>query len=70
MGDQFALLEAIVALAILLQNMDFELVPDQDITMTTGATIHTTNVILFCHRYSCMLESLCKNACYFILESP
>ncbi|XP_010683980.2 carotene epsilon-monooxygenase, chloroplastic [Beta vulgaris subsp. vulgaris] len=42
-GDQFALLEAIVALAILLQNMDFELVPDQDITMTTGATIHTTN---------------------------
>ncbi|KAH9621655.1 hypothetical protein KSS87_017789 [Heliosperma pusillum] len=42
-GDQFALLEAIVALAILLQNMEFELVPDQDITMTTGATIHTTN---------------------------
>lgn len=42
-GDQFALLEAIVALAILLQHMNFELVPDQDITMTTGATIHTTN---------------------------
>ena len=45
-GDQFALLEAIVALAILLQHMDCELVPDQDITMTTGATIHTTNVNL------------------------
>ncbi|XP_015574895.1 carotene epsilon-monooxygenase, chloroplastic isoform X2 [Ricinus communis] len=42
-GDQFALLEAIVALAIFLQNMNFELVPDQKISMTTGATIHTTN---------------------------
>ncbi|CAI0469313.1 unnamed protein product [Linum tenue] len=42
-GDQFALLEAIVALTIFLQNMDFKLVPDQKINMTTGATIHTTN---------------------------
>ncbi|XP_073001597.1 carotene epsilon-monooxygenase, chloroplastic [Typha latifolia] len=42
-GDQFALLEAIVALAVFLQRMDFELVPDQKINMTTGATIHTTN---------------------------
>lgn len=42
-GDQFALLEAIVALSIFLQHMKFELVPDQRITMTTGATIHTTN---------------------------
>lgn len=42
-GDQFALLEAIVALAIFLQHMDFRLVPDQKISMTTGATIHTTN---------------------------
>ncbi|CAN0926222.1 Carotene epsilon-monooxygenase, chloroplastic [Linum grandiflorum] len=42
-GDQFALLEAIVALTIFLQNMNFELVPDQKINMTTGATIHTTN---------------------------
>ncbi|KAL9269018.1 Carotene epsilon-monooxygenase, chloroplastic-like protein [Drosera capensis] len=42
-GDQFALLEAVVALAILLQHMNFELVPDQKINMTTGATIHTTN---------------------------
>nr|KYP42934.1 Cytochrome P450 97B2 [Cajanus cajan] len=45
-GDQFALLEAIVALAIFLQHMNFELVPDQTISMTTGATIHTTNVKL------------------------
>ena len=43
--DQFALLEAIVALAIFLQRLNFELVPDQNISMTTGATIHTTNVI-------------------------
>nr|GMD39526.1 carotene epsilon-monooxygenase, chloroplastic [Ipomoea batatas] len=42
-GDQFALLEAIVALAIFVQNLNFELVPDQNIGMTTGATIHTTN---------------------------
>lgn len=43
-GDQFALLEAIVALAIFLQKINFELVPDQNIRMTTGATIHTTDV--------------------------
>ncbi|KAA3471960.1 carotene epsilon-monooxygenase, chloroplastic [Gossypium australe] len=42
-GDQFALLEAIVALAIFLQRLNFKLVPDQNISMTTGATIHTTN---------------------------
>ncbi|XP_024023002.1 carotene epsilon-monooxygenase, chloroplastic [Morus notabilis] len=42
-GDQFALLESIVALAIFLQHFTFELVPDQNIGMTTGATIHTTN---------------------------
>ncbi|GJV98203.1 carotene epsilon-monooxygenase [Tanacetum coccineum] len=41
-GDQFAMMEAIVALAIFLQKMEFELVPDQKINMTTGATIHTT----------------------------
>ncbi|KAF5178536.1 Carotene epsilon-monooxygenase protein [Thalictrum thalictroides] len=42
-GDQFAMLEAIVALAVFLKHMNFELVPDQNISMTTGATIHTTN---------------------------
>ncbi|XP_059073924.1 carotene epsilon-monooxygenase, chloroplastic isoform X2 [Cryptomeria japonica] len=41
-GDQFALLESLVALSILLQNFNFELVPNQTIGMTTGATIHTT----------------------------
>ncbi|KZV58072.1 carotene epsilon-monooxygenase, chloroplastic-like [Dorcoceras hygrometricum] len=44
-GDQFALLEAVVALAVFLQHFNFDLIPDQDIGMTTGATIHTTNVI-------------------------
>ncbi|KAF8042717.1 hypothetical protein BT93_A1139 [Corymbia citriodora subsp. variegata] len=42
-GDQFAMLEAIVALAIFVERMNFQLVPDQNISMTTGATIHTTN---------------------------
>ncbi|KAI3442905.1 uncharacterized protein J3R85_000612 [Psidium guajava] len=42
-GDQFAMLEAIVALAIFVERMNFQLVPDQNIGMTTGATIHTTN---------------------------
>ena len=43
MGDQFALMEAVIALAVLLKTFDFTMVPDQDIGMTTGATIHTQN---------------------------
>lgn len=46
-GDQFALLEAIVGLAVFVQRLNFELVPDQNIGMTTGATIHTSNVSSF-----------------------
>ncbi len=42
-GDQFALMEAVIALAVTLRRFDFALVPNQDIGMTTGATIHTTN---------------------------
>eukprot|EP00252_Welwitschia_mirabilis_P026666 TRINITY_DN8810_c0_g1_i1.p1 TRINITY_DN8810_c0_g1~~TRINITY_DN8810_c0_g1_i1.p1 ORF type:complete len:569 (-),score=100.49 TRINITY_DN8810_c0_g1_i1:171-1877(-) len=42
-GDQFAMLESIVALAVLLQKFNFHLVPNQNIGMTTGATIHTTD---------------------------
>lgn len=42
-GDQFALMEAVVALAVLLKRFEFELVPGQTISMTTGATIHTTS---------------------------
>ena len=40
-GDQFALMEAHVALIVLLREIDVALVPNQDIKMTTGATIHT-----------------------------
>ena len=43
MGDQFALMEAIIAVAVVLQQFDVELTPGQQIGMTTGATIHTTN---------------------------
>lgn len=42
-GDQFALMEAVVALAVILKRFDFSLVPGQQINMTTGATIHTTD---------------------------
>ncbi|KAK9823343.1 hypothetical protein WJX72_002053 [[Myrmecia] bisecta] len=42
-GDQFALMEAVVVLAVLLKRFSFKLVPNQTIEMTTGATIHTTN---------------------------
>ncbi|CAI5969236.1 unnamed protein product [Closterium sp. NIES-65] len=42
-GDQFAMLEAICALSVLVREFDFALVPNQDISMTTGATIHTKN---------------------------
>jgi carotene epsilon-monooxygenase len=42
-GDQFALMEAVVSLAVVLRRFDFALVPGQDVGMTTGATIHTQN---------------------------
>jgi carotene epsilon-monooxygenase len=42
-GDQFAVMEAVVALAVVLRRYDVKLVPGQDIGLTTGATIHTTN---------------------------
>ena len=32
-----------MALAVLLRRFDFALLPDQDVGMTTGATIHTQN---------------------------
>ena len=35
-------MEAVIALAVLLRRFDFALVPNQDIAMTTGATIHTS----------------------------
>jgi carotenoid epsilon hydroxylase len=42
-GDQFALMEAVVALAVMMKRFNITMVPDQDPGMTTGATIHTVN---------------------------
>ena len=43
-GDQFAMMEATVTLAMVLHNFDFELVEEPDkVGMRTGATIHTAN---------------------------
>ena len=48
-GDQFALLEAAVALAMLARRFDFELaMKPEEVKLTTGATIHTTDG-LFCN---------------------
>ena len=40
-GDQFALMEAQVIMAMMLRRFSFELVPGREIGLTTGATIHT-----------------------------
>ena len=40
-GDQFALMEAQVILAMMLRRFSFKLVPGREIGLTTGATIHT-----------------------------
>jgi carotenoid epsilon hydroxylase len=41
-GDQFAVMEAVTALAVLLKRFSVSLTPGQEVGMTTGATIHTT----------------------------
>lgn len=43
-GDQFALMEATVALVMLLRRFSFRLaVTPEEVGMATGATIHTAN---------------------------
>lgn len=43
-GDNFAILESVVALAMFIKEFDFVLEePDKPVEMTTGATIHTKN---------------------------
>ena len=39
MGDQFALMEAVVALAVVLRRYSFRAVPDREPGMTTGGCI-------------------------------
>lgn len=44
MGDQFALMESTIALAMLLQKFDVELKGGpESVELVTGATIHTKN---------------------------
>ncbi|CAN0256849.1 unnamed protein product, partial [Discosporangium mesarthrocarpum] len=43
-GDQFAMMEATVTMAMLLKRFDFHIVGSpNDVGMVTGATIHTEN---------------------------
>lgn len=43
-GDQFAMMEAIVTMSMMIRNFDFEFVgTSDDVGMKTGATIHTMN---------------------------
>lgn len=56
-GDQFALLEAVVVLSVLFKKYSIELVPGQDIQMTTGATIHTLNGLLMTVKRRSDMES-------------
>lgn len=44
MGDQFALMESVVTLAMLIRRFDFELaIKPEEVGFFTGATIHTRN---------------------------
>ena len=46
-GDQFAMLEAAVTMAIILKNYNFDFaIPPEDVGMKTGATIHTMNGLM------------------------
>lgn len=42
-GDQFALLESVVSLAMVIRRFDLQFAGDSEVEMTTGATIHTKN---------------------------
>lgn len=41
MGDQFALMEAVISLAVALRRFDFRMVPGHDPGMTTGNPLVT-----------------------------
>eukprot|EP00887_Chlorella_sp_A99_P003071 scaffold9.g3071.t1 len=58
-GDQFALLETLTALAMLVRRFDFEMDPGKPpVAMTTGATIHTVDGLWFRLRRRDALPSL------------
>jgi hypothetical protein len=65
-GDQFALFESVVALAMLQRRFTFELDPDAPpVAMTTGATIHTTeglNVKLHVRSHSDVSMDTCMSS--------
>lgn len=44
MGDQFAMMEAVVTLSMLIRRFEFELtIKPEEVGFYTGATIHTRN---------------------------
>jgi hypothetical protein len=59
-GDQFALFESVVALAMLVRRYEFEPAPDAPpVGMTTGATIHTSEGLLVVLKPRCAQVSCC-----------
>ncbi len=58
-GDQFAIFESVTALAMLVRRFDFAFAPDAPpVSMTTGATIHTTNGLWLCPKPRADLEEV------------
>ena len=46
-GDQFAMMEAVVTMSMMIKNYDFEFaIPPEEVGMKTGATIHTMNGLM------------------------
>ena len=68
MGDQFALMEAVISLAVALRRFDFRMVPGHDPGMTTG-THHLHHLAFWLHSFGTHLsagnpKSLCLTRCY------
>mmetsp|Transcript_17503 Transcript_17503/g.24068 ORF Transcript_17503/g.24068 Transcript_17503/m.24068 type:complete len:740 (-) Transcript_17503:92-2311(-) len=46
-GDQFAMMESVITIALIMQRFDLSLsIPPEDVGMKTGATIHTANGLM------------------------
>jgi len=61
-GDQFALMEAVVSMAVLLKRYNFTPVPGHEVGMTTGATIHTQNGLFMTVNERCSAASHSEKA--------